>query len=91
MALASGETGRASAEFLTSAELACRTLGCDATAVSEALELALVARAQAATRIASERALLASRVAAAPAVPSALMDLSDKVLDLAERAPKNGR
>src|SRR2546426_12799117 len=66
LALASGDVGRASAEFLTSAELACRTLGCDAAAVSEALELALGTRGEAATRIAAERARLVAQVAATP-------------------------
>ena len=89
LALLSGDSGGASAEFLTSAELACRALGCDAAAVSEALGLALSARGEAVARIAAERARLVAQVAATPAVPSALADLGTSVLDVAEHAPKN--
>jgi serine/threonine-protein kinase len=91
LALSSGGSGRASAEFFTSAELACRTLGCDAAAVSEALKLALGTRGEAVPRIAAERARLVAQVAATPAAPSALADLSVRVLDVAEHIPKNNR
>lgn len=89
LALASGDTGRAGAEFLASAELACRALGCDAAAVGEALKLALGTHGEAGTQIAAERARLGARVASMPAAPSALADMGVKVLDAAERAPKN--
>jgi len=91
LALASGDTAHAGAEFLASAELACRSLGCDAAAVGEALELALGTRGEPANRIADERALLAARVAATPAAGSALADLGASVLDLVERTPQKVR
>ena len=89
LALASGDTGRAEEEFFTSAEVACRALGCDAPAVSEALGLALGTRGEA--TINSARARLAARVTAVPAAPSALAILGAGVLDIAEHTTKNGR